>query len=112
MHIGSMWMSRSQMQCHERLSKTAANRDGAAALVLEQRKTRKYPNLSLVPFAIEAHGRMGESAMRLAKMIAPKPCPGSVKREEAIAALYQKVAASLQKTQADAIITATRRRRG
>ena len=56
----------------EALSKNAASRDGAAAEVLEYRKRQKYPNIEVVPFAIEAHGRLGESAVKLVKLIAPR----------------------------------------
>ena len=91
----------------EALSRNAASRDGAAAQILEQRKRRKYPNVLVVPFAVEAHGRLGESAVRLLKLIAPKPL---VERAEAISRMYQSCAAFLQKTQADAIISASRSR--
>ena len=63
------------------------------------------PNIDVVPFAIEAHGRLGESAIRLIRSIAPI---GARERAEAIGTLYQNISSLLQRTQADAIITATR----
>ena len=88
----------------EALSKNAANRDGVAAQVLENRKRSKYPNIRVMPFSVEAHGRLGEDAMKLAKTIAPAD---PKYRSSAIADLYQRVASLLQRTQADAIISAT-----
>ena len=88
----------------EALSRNAANRDGAAAQVLEDRKRKKYPNIKVMPFAIESHGRLGQSAMSLIKLVAPKR---AAERAEAIADVYQKISALFQRTQADAIMTAT-----
>ena len=88
----------------EALSKNAANRDGVAAQVLDNRKRSKYPNISVMPFSVEAHGRLGEDAKKLAKIIGPAD---TKYRSTAIADLYQRVASLLQRTQADAIIAAT-----
>ena len=87
----------------EALAANAANREGAAAAVLERRKRTKYRQAHIVPFAIESHGRWGSAAARLARSLAPKD---PQERSAAISALYQTVGAALQKVQADATMTA------
>ena len=91
----------------EALAKNSGGRDAAAAQVLESRKRAKYPGITMVPFAVEAHGRVGPAAMGLIRQLAPKE-PRA--RANALASLYQGMAAVLQRTQADAVLTATRAR--
>ncbi len=88
----------------EALASNAANRDGAAAQVLENCKRLKYPRISVVPFAVEAHGRLGSAALEFVKLVAPQD-PAA--RSAALVRLYQRVASLLQRMQADAINTAT-----
>ena len=89
----------------EALARNAADRDGAAAQALEQKKRAKYPGITVTPFVVEAHGRLGDAAVGLAKLVAPREPEA---RSMAIAALYQRIASILQRTQADAVLTATR----
>ena len=56
----------------EALSKNAANRDAAAAQVLETRKIKKHPNIKVMPFCVESHGRFGDCAAQLARL-SPSP---------------------------------------
>ena len=35
---------------------------------MEYRKQLKYPNIKVLPFAVEAHGRLGESAFEVARI--------------------------------------------
>ena len=49
-----------------------AARDGAAAASEENDKRRRYPGPDLVPFVVEAGGRLGESAEALLRSVAPK----------------------------------------
>ena len=88
----------------EALSKNAANRDAAAAQVLETRKIKKYPNIKVMPFCVESHGRFGECAVQLARLLAPKD---PAERSRAIGELYHSVSAELQRANAEAIISAT-----
>ena len=89
----------------EALSKNAANRDSAAAQVLERRKIEKYPNVKVTPFCVESHGRLGDHAMQLAKTVAPTEAE---ERTKALAELYQTISTELQWVNAEAIISATR----
>ena len=86
------------------LSTNAANRDAAAAQVLESRKIRKYPSINAMPFCVEPHGRFGECTTQLARLLAPKD---PTERSRAIAELYHSVSAVLQRANAEAIISAT-----
>ena len=47
----------------------SAKKPGAAARLLEMVKRRKYNNIDVVPLAIEAHGRMGNSSLELLKKL-------------------------------------------
>ena len=48
-----------------------ARNDGAAALHEEKEKHRRYPGPDLVPFVLEANGRLGEEAELLLRSVAP-----------------------------------------
>ena len=48
-----------------------ANHDGAAAARAEDTKRLRYPGPALVPFAVEALGRPGESAVNYLRSLAP-----------------------------------------
>ena len=81
----------------------AARAPGAAASAAARHKRAKYPLIHIIPFVVEHFGRWGEDALSLAKSLAPAPCSG---RSEALAALYQDVACSIQKSNADAVLSA------
>ena len=81
----------------------AATRDGAACEAAGKAKKTKYSNIAVVPFAIEEHGRIGSDAQALAKRLAPRD-PSA--RSDAMRALHQALGCTLQRTQADAVITA------
>ena len=87
----------------------SALRDGAAASIAAKRKERDYPNCSVTPFVIEDHGRLGEDAVRLIRMIAPSD---AAERSRAIRTLHQSLGATLQRCAADAVIAATTARPG
>ena len=85
------------------LSSGSAVRDGAAAEVAARGKRRDYPNCNVTPFDIEDHGRLGEDALRLVRIIAPlDPSERSV----AIRRLHQSLGATLQRVAADAVVAA------
>ena len=86
------------------LSGGSAVRNGAAAEVAARGKHRDYPNCSLTPFVVEDHGRLGEDALRLVRLVAPlEPS----ERSTAIRRLHQSLGATLQRIAADAVIAAT-----
>ena len=86
------------------LASGSAVRDGAAAEVAARGKARDYPNCSVTPFVIEDHGRIGEEALRLLRIVAPV-VPSE--RSKAIRRLHQSLGATLQRIAADAVISAT-----
>ena len=79
---------------------------GAAASAAASHKRRKYPNISVVPFVIEHFGRWGEDALALAKSLAPPPESG---RSEVLSEFYQEIACAVQRSNADAILSAAGR---
>ncbi len=90
----------------EYLSKGSASRNGAAADTAELDKIRKYPGISVTPFAVEEFGRLGECAIRLIKAIAPTEPD---ERSKAINDIYRRISGIVQKISADAIISSTAR---
>ena len=81
-------------------------KDGVASRVASDRKVDKYPGCTIYPFAIEAHGRFGESSCTLIKMLAPRG--DAANRTRSIGNVYQAVASSVQRSNADAILAAAR----
>ena len=86
------------------LARGSALRDGAAAAQAEAGKERRYDNCRVHAFAVEDHGRIGDSARDFIRMVAPTD-PSA--RTKAISRLYQGLAATLQRVAADAVISAT-----
>jgi hypothetical protein len=86
------------------LERGSATRDGAAAEIAARGKRRDYPQCSVVPFVIEDHGRIGEEALRLIRLVAPTE---PSERSRAIRRLHQSLGATLQRVAADAAIAAT-----
>ena len=86
------------------LAKGSAEQAGKAAELAEEKKLQDYPYAPILPFAIEEHGRLGVRAHNFVKGVAPRE-PLSV-RSSALRALYQALSATLQRTQADAILSA------
>ena len=82
----------------------SAVHDGAAAQVAAARKVSKYPGCTVHPFPLEDMGRLGEAAIRLAKMIAPRDGPS--RRSAALSRLYQSLGAAVQRANAAAILAA------
>ena len=82
----------------------SAVRNGAAADIAARGKVNDYPNCSVTPFVIEDHGRLGEEALRLVRLLAP---PGPAERTRAIRRLNKSLGATLQRIAADAVIAAT-----
>lgn len=84
-------------------------RDGVAAGIATRRKAAAYPDISsLVPFAVEDHGRLGEEALQLVRLLAPKE---PAQRSTAIRHLYQSLGNTLQRYAADSLLAATTARR-
>ena len=81
----------------------SATRDGAAAEIAARGKRRDYPQCTVVPFVIEDHGRIGEEALRLIRLIAPTEAS---ERSRAIRRLHHSLGATLQRVAADAVIAA------
>ena len=67
--------------------------DGLAAAREEDDKRRRYPGPDLVPFVVEAGGRLGESAQSLIRSVAPRD---PVDRGQEIAAAKRTLSALLQ----------------
>ena len=76
---------------------------GTAARIAEAKKTCKYPNIQAWGFGVEDHGRWGASALALARALAPSEPD---ERSSAMRTLFQSVSTALQKTAAEAMITA------
>ena len=87
----------------EALSRGSAGFAGVAASIAEERKCSKYPNIDPWPFAIEDHGRWGDSAIALSRALAP---PSLSLRSASLRRLQQAVAVALQRTAADAMLAA------
>ena len=85
----------------EALSKGSALRSGSAASLAAADKQARYDNCKVYPFPVEDHGRLGESARTVVRMIAP-----SEERSASITALYRSLSAVLQRGSAEAIIAA------
>ena len=79
---------------------------GAAAAAAASHKRRKYPNIDVIPFAIEHFGRWGEDALAFAKSLAPPPESG---RSEVLSEFYQDVSCAVHRSNANAILSASGR---
>ena len=88
----------------EAIAKGAGLRDGVASDIAAQRKQFRYNHCVTWAFAVEDHGRFGEDAVGLIRALAPTE---PQLRSKAIAALHQSVASTLQRSSADAILSAT-----
>ena len=88
----------------EALARGSAIRDGVASSSAAKDKVKDYPCCSVTPFPIEDHGRIGEDALRLIRVIAPVD---PTERSRAIRRLHQSLGATLQRFSADAVIAAT-----
>jgi hypothetical protein len=86
------------------LSGGSGTRSGAAAEIAARGKVRDYPNCCVTAFVIEDHGRLGEEALRLVRMIAPLD---PAERSKSIRRLHRSLGATLQRIAADAVIAAT-----
>ena len=87
----------------EALGRGSGIRTGVAAALAEHDKHRRYDAGVVHPFAVECHGRLGEEARALIRMLAPE---APHERSVAIGRLHQALAATLQRASADAIIAA------
>ena len=81
----------------------ASTTDAAAAAVAEGAKVRKYSGATIVPFAIEEHGRLGEAALRLIRTLAPVSPEA---RSRAMNDIYRRIGGVVQKISADAVLAA------
>ena len=88
----------------ESLAKGSASVDGIASALASAVKMRKYPGCEVFPFAVEDHGRFGDSAATVIKMLAPQE---PSERNRAISVLYQDMACTLQRAAAESVIAAT-----
>ena len=82
----------------------SARRDGAAAAAAARRKRARYPGVAVVPFVVEDHGRLGEEALALTRLLAPAQ---DTARSAAIRRLHQSLGCVLQRNAADAVLAAT-----
>ena len=89
------------------LDRGSARRAGAAAAAAERDKRARYPGLRMVPFAVEDHGRLGEDALALVRLLAPRI---DTVRSAAIRRLHQALGSVLQRHAADAVLAATQHR--
>ena len=79
--------------------------DGEAAAREEDDKRKRYPGPDLVPFVLEAGGRLGEAAEALIRSVAPKD---PVERAVAIASAKRALSTLLQLGNAEVVIGAER----
>ena len=89
------------------LARGSASRDGVAAEITAGRKGRRYNGCSIWLFPIEDHGRWGDDALALARVLAPID---QDTRSQALVQLHQAMAATLQRVAADAVLAACARR--
>ena len=87
----------------EALAKGSALNDGVAAGLATSRKERKYSGCEVYAFPVEEHGRCGKQASTVIRMLAPQD---SSERSRTIGTLYQDIACSVQRANADAILAA------
>ena len=87
----------------EAVRRGSALRDGVASEIAAEHKVAKYPNCQVAPFAVEDHGRFGESAVALIRALAPTE---PFLRTAAIGHIYQSMSSTLQRIAADAVIAA------
>ena len=80
-----------------------AKQDGEAAAHEEDDKRKRYPGPDLVPFVVEAGGRLGEAAETLIRSVAPKD---PVERSQAIASAKRTLSSLLQMGNAEVAIGA------
>ena len=78
--------------------------DGAAAAHEEQEKHWRYPGPDLIPFVLEAGGRLGESAESFLRSVAPKDLED---RAAEIAAAKQALSCLLQLGNAEVLLGAS-----
>ena len=79
--------------------------DGAAAAHEEDEKRKRYPGPDLVPFVVEAGGRLGEAAELLIRSVAPKD---PVERSAAISAAKRALSNLVQLGNAEVVLGAER----
>ena len=82
-----------------------ARTPGAMAARAERAKHRRYPDLSLVPFAIESMGRWGEEALVWERAVANQADPTTAGQN--IARLMQEVSCIVQDAAIERMIAAT-----
>ena len=80
-----------------------AEKNGAAATRAEDGKRLRYPGPSLVPFAVDALGRPGASALELLRSLAPTD---PEERSVALGSAWQSLAATLQTANAELLVSA------
>ena len=80
-----------------------AQKDGAAAAAAEGGKRTRYPHPELAPLALEVLGRLGEQAVAFAHTWATRD---PRQRNTAIAELYALWSATLQRHNADLLVSA------
>jgi len=80
-----------------------ANQAGAAARRAEDTKRAKYPGPALVPFAIEALGRAGDSAANLLRAMAPTD---PKERSEVLGDAWQSLSVLVQMRNAELLLSA------
>ena len=90
----------------EYISRGSSTTDGLAADVAESSKRRKYSEATIVPFAIEEHGRLGDDALRLIRTLAPAEAD---LRSRAIKDVYRRLGGVVQRLSADAVLTSMQR---
>ena len=86
------------------LARRAAE-DGAAAALEEDEKRRRYPGPDLVPFVVEAGGRLGGAAELLIRSVAPKD---PVERSAAISEAKRALSNLVQFGNAEVVLGAER----
>ena len=87
----------------EALARGSASNEGVVCEIAASRKVKKYPGCEVHAFPMEDHGRLGEDAHTVIRMLAPQE-PAA--RSQAIADLYQDLACVAQRTSADAVVAA------
>ena len=87
----------------EALQRGSALREGVASSVATAKKVRRYQNCRIFAFPVEDHGRLGEAALELVRLLAPAEPQA---RSAAISGLYQNLSCVLQRASADAVIAA------
>ena len=78
---------------------------GISARILENAKRRKYPGITVTPFALEAYGQLGESALSFLRSLARGL--SAAEQGPHVSKVMQSISSTMQRHNARIVIAAT-----